>query len=135
MADKKKKATKSSSKILEKSTKSSKIKLSNEEVRKFYISEVAKIKDNIDSSLPIEEQAKQAFEARNKIRSDAREMMADEKTRNKLETERPNKTFDELVESKMKRKNMTREEAVKDVYETATKTNESVNRELGLGGE
>ena len=30
---------------------------------------------------------------------------------------------------------MNKEEAIKDVYETATKTNETVNRELGLGGE
>ena len=120
---------------VEKSAKSSTMKLSNEEVRKMYIDEVSKIKESIDSSLPIEEQAKQAFEARNRIRTQARQMMADEETRKKLDKERPNKTFEELVESKMQRKGMTREEAIKDVYETATKTNEAVNRELGLGGE
>lgn len=120
---------------VENSVKSSILKLSNEEVRKIYIDEVSKIKESIDPSLPIEEQAKQAFEARNRIRTKARQMMADEETRKKLDKERPNKTFEELVESKMQRKGMTREEAIKDVYETATKTNEAVNRELGLGGE
>lgn len=45
------------------------------------------------------------------------------------------KTFEELVVSKMERKGMTREEAIQDVYETATKTNADVNRELGIGGD
>lgn len=53
----------------------------------------------------------------------------------KLETERPNKTFEELVTSKMERKGMTREEAIQDVFDTATKTNSNENKELGLGGE
>ena len=79
------------------------------------------------------EQAIQAFEARNRIRTEARNMMADEETRKLLDKERPNKTFEELIESKMKRKGMTREEAIRDILETATKTNEDVNKELGLG--
>ena len=43
--------------------------------------------------------------------------------------------FSELIESKMKRKGMTREEAIEDIYKTATKTNERVNKELGIEGE
>lgn len=111
------------------------MKLSNKEVREQYIDKVSKIKASIDSSLPMEEKAKLAFEARNNIRTEARKMMADEETRKKLDKEHPNKSFEELVESKMKRKGMTREEAIKDVFETATKTNADVNKELGLGGE
>ena len=122
-------------KVVENSAKSSTIKLSNAEVRKKYIEEVSKIKENIDASLTIEEQAKLAFEARNRIRSEARKMMADEDTRKKLEEERPNKSFEELVTSKMERKGMTREEAIQDVYKTATKTNANVNKELGLNGD
>ncbi|MGM9587824.1 MAG: hypothetical protein ACI3VA_10100 [Candidatus Limivicinus sp.] len=83
----------------------------------------------------MEERAYLAFEARNNIRKEARDLMADEKTRQKLDAERPNKTFEELIESKMKRKGMTREEAIEDIYMTATKTNESVNKELGIEGE
>ena len=120
-------------KTLENSKNSSKIKLGNADVRKWYISEVESIKNSIDKSLPIEEQARQAFEARNRIRTEARNMMADEETRKLLDKERPNKTFEELIESKMKRKGMTREEAIFDILETATKTNEDVNKELGLG--
>lgn len=122
-------------KPFEKIGKSSKIKLSNIDVRKKYIEEVSKIKGTIDNNLPIEQQARQAFEARNRIRTEARSLMADEATRVQLEKERPNKTFEELISSKMKRKGMTRDEAIRDIYDTATKTNANVNRELGLGGD
>lgn len=40
-----------------------------------------------------------------------------------------------LISTKMKRKGMTRDEAIRDIYDTATKTNTNVNRELGLGGD
>ena len=59
-------------------------------------------------------------------------MMEDQETRKVLDESKPNKTFEELVENKMKRKGMTREEAVQDVFDTATKTNEAVNKEFGI---
>lgn len=49
-----------------------------------------------------------------------------------LERKYLDKTFGELVESK---ENMTHEEAVKDIYEPATKLNEDVNKELELDGD
>lgn len=108
------------------------IKKGNTEVRKWYLERVSHIPDEIDSSLPMAEKAKKAFEARNNIRTEARNMMADETTRAKLDQERPNMSFEELVKSKMQRKGMTREEAIADIYKTATKTNTSVNKALGL---
>ena len=123
-------------KTLTNSGNSDKMLLKNsKKVRQQYLEEVSKIKDNIDKSLPIEEQARQAFEARNAARNKARQQMADKEALKKLEKEHPNKTFDELVEDKMKRKGMTRDEAIQDVYDTSTKTNEDVNKELGLGGD
>ena len=120
---------------IENAEKDGKVKWDNVNVRKWYIDRVTKIPDDIDMTLPMEERAYLAFEARNNIRKEARDLMADEKTRQKLDAERPNKTFEELIESKMKRKGMTREEAIEDIYMTATKTNESVNKELGIEGE
>lgn len=117
------------------SNENANIKLSNQEVRKWYIDKVSHIAEGIDSSLPMEEQARQAFEARNAIRTEAREMMLDQDTRKYLDKEYPNKTFEELIESKMKRKGMTREEAIQDIYKTATKTNKEINKELGLEGD
>lgn len=122
-------------KTLDKSKNGGIIKSDNYAVRKWYIDNVSKIADVVDTSLPIEEKARQAFEARNLIRTEARNLMADKEARELLDRERPNKTFEELVQSKMKRKGMTREEAIRDVYDTATKTNVDVNKELGLGGD
>ena len=110
-------------------------KKSNREVREWYISEVSNIPNTIDETLPLKEQARQAFEKRNLIRSKAREMMADKEMRNILETEKPNKTIEELIASKMKRKGLTRKEAQIDILKTATKTNKNVNKELGLDGD
>lgn len=127
------KAQENSVKPLTNSSNNGIILMGNQDVRNWYVDKVSKIHDEIDKSLPLEQRAKQAFEARNKIRTEARNLMADQETRKKLDKEHPNKTFEELVESKMKRKGMTREEAIQDVYDTATKTNADVNKELGLG--
>ena len=119
-------------KAIENAAKDGIIKLDNVNVRRWYINRVTHIPDSIDVTLPMEKRAYLAFEARNNIRKEARDLMADEKARQKLDSESPNKTFEELIESKMKRKGMTREEAIEDIYKTATKTNESVNKELGI---
>ena len=107
-------------------------KLSNVDVRKWYIAHDKKIPDMIDKTKPIEEQARQACELRNKFRTQARDLMADQQARRELDKTDPNKTFEELVDSKMKRKNMTYNEAVEDILTTASKTRKSVNKKLGL---
>ena len=126
---------KKTGKLLTNSAKNDKINMTNKEVRQWYLENVAKIAESIDNSLPIEEKARLAFEARNKIRTEARNLMADETIRAVLDVERPNKTFEELIESKMIRKGMTREEAIEDIYKTATKTNTNINKDLGLDGD
>ena len=104
-------------------------------MRNWYINATSLIKDNIDYFLPIEEKAQQAFNERNRIRIMAREMMADIKTKNKLYREKPQKTFEQLIDAKKKKKGLSREEAIKDIFETAIKTNEDVNKIFGIGGE
>ena len=58
--------------------------------------------------------------------------MKDQKARKELDLNDPNKTFEQLIEQKMQRKGLNRDEAMKDILETATKTRKSVNRMLGL---
>lgn len=110
------------------------IKLDNKNVRDWYVNSVSAIKDNIPETYTIEEKAIAAFNARDNIRILAREMMQDEERRKQLYNEQPNKSFEELVKSKMSKKQLTREEAIEDVYKTATKTNENVNRLFGVEG-
>ena len=120
--------------ILENEAPVGTIKRGNVDVRRWYIEAVAKIPEMVDMRGSEEQQARQAFDLRKKIRTTAREMMEDQELRAELDSKRPNKSFEELVESKMRRKGMTREEAIRDIFITATKTNENVNNELGLRG-
>ena len=57
------------------------IQKGNVQVREWYIEQVSKIRTTADDSLPVEEQAKKAFEERNRIRTEARAMMADKETK------------------------------------------------------
>lgn len=107
-------------------------KMSDVDVRKWYLAHDKTIPDLIDKSLPIEEQAKQACELRNEFRTQARNLMADQKKRKELDITDPNKTFEELVSDKMSRKNLTRQQAIEDIIITSTKTRKSVNQKLGL---
>ena len=119
-------------KIVDFSQEYSKIKLGNDVVREWYVKAASKILNRIPASLPLEDRALKAFNARNNLRTKARSMMLDEATRKLLDEKRPNKTFEELVASKIERKGMTREEAIKDILKTATTTNKDVNREFGI---
>lgn len=85
---------------LEKNNNMNIIRLDNKSVRKWYLSAVLRIKDSIDKTLTYEEQARQAFELRNRIRITAREMMPDDEQRTELYSVKPNITFEELIESK-----------------------------------
>lgn len=119
-------------KILEKPYNSGIITLNNKSVREWYINAASRIKDNLDSTGSVEAQARQAFGERNRIRITAREMMDDKDARSKLYSDHPNPTFEELLEKKMKLKHLTRDEAIRDIYETAIKTNADVDNQFGL---
>lgn len=107
-------------------------KLDDVEVRKWYIDQNNQIPFLIDKSKPLEEQAKQACQLRNNNRFIARELMKDQKKRRELDINDPIISFEELVKKKMENKNLTRDEALADIVQTATKTRKSVNKALGL---
>jgi hypothetical protein len=86
----------------------------------------------IDKTKPFEEQVRQAFELRNKYKHEARVAMSDAATAKLLEQFRPTPTFEGLIEDKMKRKGLTRQEALEDILKTASVTNPDVNKEFGL---
>jgi hypothetical protein len=88
--------------------------------------------DIIAKEASIEEQARQAFELRNLNRIQARSLMYNQELRRELDLSEPNRTFEELLEDKMRRKSMTREEALLDIISTAGKTRKKVNTILGL---
>lgn len=106
----------------------------NKSVREWYVREAETISQRIDKNLPLEQQARQAFEERNRLRTTARNFMNDTDTRRDIEKRYPNRTFEDLLEDKMKRKGLTRQEALEDILKTSTTTNESVNKKLEIGG-
>lgn len=108
------------------------VETDNLHVREWYYANVSDIPNQVDKSLPLGQQALQAYELRNKYKHEARAAMSDKETVELLERLRPAPQFEELVQSKMKRKGMTREQAVEDILKTASKTNSDVNKEFGL---
>lgn len=106
--------------------------LDNKTVREWYIYQSDWIHSQISTELPIEERARQAFELRNKYRRQARDLMADQELRERLDREKPMREWESIVADKMRRKGMSRQEAVEDIYRTAIKSNEDVNKKLGL---
>lgn len=108
-------------------------KLSDHAVRKWYLVQDSKIPYQIDCSLSLESQARQACDLRNQNRTHARDLMRDQKKRRWLDKNEPNKTFEELIKHKMEDKGLTYEEALEDILKTVTKTRKSVNKQLGLG--
>lgn len=106
--------------------------MSNQKARQWYVNHVNRIHNIVDSDLPLEERAKKAFDLRNQYRFQARELMRDQARRRALDETDPILSFDELLENKMKRKGMTREEALEDIWKTATKTRKSTNERFGV---
>lgn len=106
--------------------------LDSKTVREWYIYQTDWIHSQISTELPIEERAQQAFELRNKYRRQARDLMADQELRKRLDREKPMKEWEPAVADKMHRKGMSRQEAIEDIYRTAIKSNEGVNKKLGL---
>ncbi len=107
-------------------------KLSNKDVRKWYLAHDKRIPDLIDRTKSLESQARQACEMRNTFRFQARELMRDQEARRELDITDPNKTFEELLADKMERKHLSAEEAMKDIIKTSSKTRKSVNKNFGL---
>ena len=107
--------------------------LSNKQAREWYLEHDARIPLLIDQNASVEEQARQAFELRNLYREITRDLMKDQKAREELDKKHPNWTFEGLIAYKMENKKFSREEAIADILETATKTNAAVNAKFGVG--
>ena len=105
--------------------------LSNVEARKWYLEQEAKIAGQIDKSLSLEQQAKQAFELRNQYRTEARELMADRKLAEQLNVSDPNRTWEEIVK-KTKDKGLSGDDVWSEIIESSMRSRQSVNKSLGL---
>jgi len=110
------------------------VKLGNKEVREWYIEHNKNIPNIIDKTKPLEQQAKQAFELREKYKKQARDMMSDRKSAEYLEKHEISKTFDELLREKIEKYGITKNEAYIDIIRSSQKTRNSINEKFNLGG-
>ena len=108
-------------------------KLSNVEARRWYLEQETKIPDIIDKNLPMEEQAKKAFELRNQYRTQAREMMEDRQLAELLHKTEPNVTWEQIVQKQID-KGLVGDEIFKGIIESSQHSRKSVNDLLGLDG-
>lgn len=111
-----------------------KAKLGNKEVRLWYKAHDEKIPDLIDKSLPLRDQAKQAFELRNQYRTQARELMSDQVARRELDAKHRNLTFEEILEHKRKKYGLTENEAYEDIIRSSATTNKKYDKITGIDG-
>ncbi len=104
--------------------------LSTPSARAFYLSEEARIPSLIDRSLPLESQAQQAFEMRNALRTQSRDLMADRGLAESLNRTDPNMTWSQIVDKYSSR--YSGDELWNKIIESSTKSRQSVNQALGF---
>ena len=105
--------------------------LSNVDARKWYLESEAKIPSMIDKNLPLEQQAKQAFDLRNQFRAQARELMSDRELAESLYKTDPNLTWEQAVQKQVN-KGLSGDDIYKAIIESSQRSRTSVNESLGL---
>lgn len=108
-----------------------KFSLNNAEARKWYLQQEAEIPNLLNKNLSLENQAKQAFELRNKFRKEARELMSDRKLAEELNLNERNMTWDEIVE-KTKDKGFRGDDIYEEIINSSQRSRKTVNEKLGI---
>ena len=105
--------------------------LSTYQTRIWYKWQESLIESRLDYSKPLEEVAKQAFEMRNKIRTQARMSMSDTKWSQYLLEKEPNRTFDGLVE-RYKKKGIFGDDLWREIIQSSMRSRDEVDNLFGL---
>lgn len=106
--------------------------LGNQETRLWYKHKDELIPDTVSKIKNLEERAKKAHELRNQYRTQARDLMRDQKTRAELDREHPNLTWEQLLERKKERYGLTGDEAYEDIVRSSATTNKKYDEKAGV---
>lgn len=106
--------------------------LGNKEVRLWYIDKDSKIPGLVEKIESLEERARKAHELRNQYRTQARDLMKDQKARAQLDKDHPNITFEQLMERKKEKYGLAGDEAYEDIIRSSTTTNKSYDKKAGV---
>lgn len=107
--------------------------LSNREVRAWYLSNEMEIPNILDTTKPLEFQAKQSFEIRNELRAGARDLMADQRTADYLRMNEPNFTWDEFITIKSMK--YSGDDLWNSIINSSQKSRGSVNEQFNFIGD
>lgn len=107
--------------------------LTNREARAWYLSKEMDIPNQLDTTRPLEYQAKQSFGIRNDLRSTTRNLMADQDTANYLRRNEPNLSWDELVAIKSMKH--SGDDLWNSIINSSQKSRESVNAKFNFVGD
>jgi hypothetical protein len=102
--------------------------VSNFDVRKWYDTKVKAININIP---PTEANARKIVTERNRLKREARDMMADREEAKRLDIKHPLREF-EHYEKKYYEEGMTKEELYREIMEGGTRPNKDVNKANGI---
>lgn len=98
-------------------------------LRKEYHEMLSRIMDDLPKDKSKEEQARYAFNCRNRIRQIIRDKMNDTKAKEFLNLNKPNKTFEEMVEhKKIKLERLNTRYTMDDIYDDIIKTSVTPNK-------
>lgn len=106
--------------------------LGNKETRLWYKYMDEHIPDMLDKTKSLDEQARKAHELRNAYRTQARDLMANQEERRRLDRDHKNLTFEQLMERKKAKYGLTGDDAYKDIIRSSTTTNRKYDKKAGL---
>lgn len=106
--------------------------LGNGEVRRWYKHMDEQIPNLLDAKETLENQAKKAHELRNKYRTQARDLMKDQRARKELDEKHPNITFEQLMEHKKLKYGLEGDAAYQDIVRSSTTTNKKYDEKAGI---
>lgn len=106
--------------------------LGNKETRLWYKAHDEGISGKIDTTKPIKEQAEQAHTLRNEYRTQARDLMKDQKARQELDEKHPNPSFEQIMEHKKMKYGLTDDEAYRDIVRSSGTTNKKYDKIAGV---
>ena len=106
--------------------------LSDYETRKWYLEQEAKFDKMLDTSKPIEQQAQQAYELRNQVRTTARDSMSDRVAAESLNRTDPHRTWDELIVYYSQEKGYAGDDLYREIIAASQRSRSNVDALHGL---
>ncbi|MCL2400899.1 MAG: hypothetical protein FWC91_14305, partial [Defluviitaleaceae bacterium] len=105
--------------------------LSDFEARQWYLNQEAQIRNMLDTTSPLQQQANQAYNLRNQFRTQARDLMANRSAAEILSITEPNMTWAQVI-AKYQGKGLSGDALWQEIINASTRSRVSVNQSLGL---